>query len=186
VGISSLLWRIEDAAMPVSDEIITCGLRLSPHEHLVRIGGRPVDLTRREFDILMQMSSHPGWVFSADQLADGDETAPDFSPYSVSVHVSRLRRKLALAGAPNVVVTVRGVGYRLRTEADPTCPASPPGEPTNDIGSHTAPPHPLADSIWELEEAVIALEHQGSAEQLAAARAELAETRRAIEELLGH
>lgn len=171
--------------MPASDEIVTCGLRLSPHEHLVRVDGIPVDLTRREFDILTQMSSHPGWVFSSDQLADGDESAPDFSPYSVSVHVSRLRRKLALAGAPNVVVTVRGVGYRLRTEADPGCPNGPPSEQGHGAEGHVASQHPLADSIWELEEAVMALEHEGSEEQLAAARAELEETRRAIEELLG-
>jgi DNA-binding winged helix-turn-helix (wHTH) protein len=171
--------------MPASDEIITCGLRLSLHEHLVRVGGHPVDLTRREFEILMQMSSHPGWVFSSDQLADGDESAPDFSPYSVSVHVSRLRRKLALGGAPNVIVTVRGVGYRLRTEADPSCPDWLTSEDAPEAGGRVAPHHPLADSIWELEEAVMALEHQGSEEQLAAARAELEETRRAIEELLG-
>jgi DNA-binding winged helix-turn-helix (wHTH) protein len=150
----------------------------------VRIGGRPVDLTRREFDILMQMSTHPGWVFSADQLADGDESAPDFSPYSVSVHVSRLRRKLALAGAPDVVVTVRGVGYRLRTDADPSCPEVSRSEQAPEAGGSAAPQHPLADSIWELEEAVIALEHAGSRDQLAAARAELEETRRAIEGLL--
>ncbi len=171
--------------MPTSDEFVTCGLRLSPHEHLVRVGERPVDLTGREFDILMQMSSHPGWVFSQDQLADGDQNAPDFSPYSVSVHVSRLRRKLALAGAPDVVVTVRGVGYRLRTDADPVCPDRPHIEPAHDAGDRAAAPHPLGDSIWELEEAVMVLEHIGSAEQLAAARAELEETRRAIEELLG-
>lgn len=171
--------------MPTSDEIVTCGLRLSPHEHLVRIGERPVDLTGREFDILMQMSSHPGWVFSQEQLADGDEDASDFSPYSVSVHVSRLRRKLALAGAPSVVVTVRGVGYRLRTEADPACPERPRSGQVREAGGGAVPQHPLGDSIWELEEAVMVLEHLGSEDQLAAARAELEETRRAIEELLG-
>lgn len=177
--------------MSASDEIVTCGLRLSPREHLVRIGERPVDLTRREFDILMHMFSHPGWVYSPEQLADGDEDSSEFSPYSISVHVSRLRRKLALAGAPNVVVTVRGVGYRLRTDADPICPDRPRSEPVRDTSAirdtsgHGAAQHPLGDSIWELEEAVMVLEHTGSEEQLAAARAELEETRRAIEELLG-
>ena len=66
-----------------------------------------------EFDIVMTLAEHPGWVFSADQLA-GDPDQGDYSPESVSVLVSRARHKLNSAGCARVIETVRGLGYRLR------------------------------------------------------------------------
>lgn len=78
----------------------------------VRFGETPVELTRREFDILAVLAGHPGWVHSSEALATAD---PAFygSPTSVNVHVARLRKKLGAAGCAGLVETVRGVGYRL-------------------------------------------------------------------------
>jgi DNA-binding response OmpR family regulator len=72
-------------------------------------------LTRREFELLAALAQHPGWVYSRDHLllevwgidADRIETR------LVDQHVANLRRKLGEAGAPGLVQTVRGLGYRL-------------------------------------------------------------------------
>jgi len=77
--------------------------------------GRPLSLTRLEFDLLATLVKHAGLVLSREQLLDqvwrydyyGDSRAVDSA-------IKRLRSKLREAGAdPAVIATVRGVGYRL-------------------------------------------------------------------------
>lgn len=80
----------------------------------VTVGDSPVELTRIEFDLLEAFSSNPKLVFTRQQLLErvwgGNWFGDD---HVVDVHVANLRKKLATAGAPNVVRTVRGVGYAL-------------------------------------------------------------------------
>jgi DNA-binding response OmpR family regulator len=79
------------------------------------VNGTEVPLTRREFRLLAALADHPGWVYSRDHLllevwgidAERIETR------LVDQHIANLRRKLADAGADNLVQTVRGLGYRL-------------------------------------------------------------------------
>ena len=81
----------------------------------VRVAGREVALTRTEFRLLVELASQPGVVFSRAQLLDsvwgyefGDERLVD-------VHVGRLRRKVETdPNEPRHVLTVRGLGYKLR------------------------------------------------------------------------
>lgn len=81
------------------------------HEALVH--GESVSLTRAEFRLLWTLASRPGRVYTRDQLVDsitaGESIILD---RNVDVHVSAVRRKLGPLG--NVIVTVRGVGYRCR------------------------------------------------------------------------
>jgi len=81
----------------------------------VRLDGRPVDLTRTEFDVLAALSARPKVAFSRAQLIAavwGDTWVGD--EHLVDVHVGHLRRKLGDdAAAPRFVRTVRGVGYRM-------------------------------------------------------------------------
>ena len=76
----------------------------------VRVGGREVDLTQREFDLLEFLLRHPGQVVTRDQLL---ESVWGFlSPgetRTVEVHVAQLRKKL---GHPELIRTVRGLGYK--------------------------------------------------------------------------
>lgn len=95
------------------DQIVTCGLVIRPHERAIIVDGREVTLTTGEFGIVMKLVGHPGWVLTPDQLA-AEEDDVDHSTESVSVLVSRLRHKLAEAGAGGCIETVRGVGYRIR------------------------------------------------------------------------
>ncbi len=88
-------------------------LALDPASHLVTLGGRPVELTMREFAVLESLLRQPGAVLSKaelyaqvwDPVADGDLNV-------VEVYVGYLRRKLG-AGT---VETVRGAGYRVPEE----------------------------------------------------------------------
>jgi DNA-binding response OmpR family regulator len=72
-------------------------------------------LTRREFELLATLAGHPGWVYSRDHLLlevwgiDGGS----IDTRLVDQHVANVRRKLAGAGAGELVQTVRGFGYRL-------------------------------------------------------------------------
>lgn len=80
-------------------------------------GDRVVDLTKIEFDILDALTEQPRRVMTRAQLRERVWGAGWFGEdHAVDVHVSNLRKKLADAGAPTVVTTVRGVGYRLSPE----------------------------------------------------------------------
>jgi len=77
----------------------------------VTAGGKPVDLTAREFDLLAALLAHPGVVLSRDRLLElvwGGEFAG--GTRTVDVHVAQLRAKL---GRPDLVQTVRGAGYKV-------------------------------------------------------------------------
>ncbi|MEM7273688.1 MAG: response regulator transcription factor [Actinomycetota bacterium] len=94
-----------DATITVGELVIdTAGLSVTR-------GGRPIELTAREFAILRYLAIHPGEVISAERLLDHvwDANADPFTT-SVRVLLSRLRRKL---GPPPVIETVTGAGYRL-------------------------------------------------------------------------
>ena len=100
-----------------SHEIRLGELTVVPEERRAFYRETEIALTTREFDILAALAAHPGWVLSAEQLADADDPARYVSPFAVNVHVSHLRAKLADAGAPGMVATVRGVGWKLRPPA---------------------------------------------------------------------
>ena len=137
------------------------------------MGGVPVELTSREFEILARLAEHPGWVFSADQLAE-DSDAREYSSESVSVHMSRLRHKLSATGAPDAVETVRGFGYRLRAgDADDAGV-----EPASGVDRS------LRDALWQLSEAVHEVEHAGGPTQRLAASDSLERARREIYAIL--
>jgi two-component system response regulator RegX3 len=83
--------------------------------HVVTVRGKPVNLTRSEFQLLRLLAGRPGEVFRRHQIMeelwqtefDGDVRACD-------VHISNLRQKVEIdAQRPELVVTVRGVGYKF-------------------------------------------------------------------------
>ncbi|HVY78952.1 MAG TPA: response regulator transcription factor [Solirubrobacterales bacterium] len=108
------------AAPPAEDEapppIAVGPLRIDPAMRTVSLDGEPIALTQREFDLLAHLASHPGQVFSRDQLMDAVWGFPFYEDTStVTVHVRRLRAKLGDdPAAPRFIETVWGVGYRLR------------------------------------------------------------------------
>ncbi len=157
------------------DDISVSGLTVRPREHDLVVQGHRVDLTAREFEIISRLAEHPGWVLSADQLSEERDEA-DYSPESVSVHVSRLRHKLSVAGAPDIVETVRGSGYRLRRGDD---------ELDGPSDSLDAARREMRDAAWQLHEAAHEAEHEASEQQLAEVTDALTDVRHAIYRILG-
>src|SRR5579864_233057 len=91
------------------------GLAIDPAAHTVTLDGQPVELTQREFELLLFLARHPGQAFTRDQLM---EHVWHYSFYldtsTVTVHIRRLRAKLeADPTHPHHIETVWGVGYRF-------------------------------------------------------------------------
>jgi two-component system, OmpR family, copper resistance phosphate regulon response regulator CusR len=84
---------------------------LDPRARRVTHDGRPIDLSAREFALLETLMRHPDQVLSREQLLS-QVWGYDFDPGSnvVDVYVGYLRKKLR----PDLIETVRGIGYRLR------------------------------------------------------------------------
>jgi DNA-binding response OmpR family regulator len=89
-------------------------LRIDADAHSVVRAGRAVELTHREFGLLVEMCRHPGMVLSKVQLLTNIWGFEEYDLNVVEVHVSALRRKLEEHG-PRVVHTVRNVGYVFRS-----------------------------------------------------------------------
>ena len=91
-------------------------LEIDRYRFEVRMKGRPVELTPKEFELLATLVGTPGRVFGREELLDIVWGRDGFvEPRTVDVHVARLRGKFAAAKleAPGIE-TVRGVGYRFR------------------------------------------------------------------------
>ncbi len=86
----------------------------------VTLAGQPLDLTRKEFDLLWLLASRPGEVISKRDLLAGVWGQPfGGADRTVDVHLSWLRRKLGESAAePRYLHTVRGVGVRLAAPGD--------------------------------------------------------------------
>ncbi len=95
------------------------GLVIEPEKRGVTVNSTPVELTVTEFDLLVQLATNPGRVYTRAQLLDlvwG--VASDSYEHTVNAHVNRLRAKIEPDPAhPFYVRTVWGVGYRF---VDPT------------------------------------------------------------------
>lgn len=109
----------QQAAAVVAEPIVAGDLRIDPAGRRVTRRGEEVQLTQKEFDLLLYLASSPGTVFSRDQLMSavwGHDFYTDTS--TVTVHVRRLRQKLETDPAePDFVQTVWGVGYRFDAPA---------------------------------------------------------------------
>lgn len=107
------------ARRPVAATVVSGSVTIEPEARRVNVDGVELALTRRELELSLALAAHPGWVYTRDHLLAevwGIDAA-HIETRLVDQHIANLRRKLADAGAPDAVQTVRGVGYRLR--ADP-------------------------------------------------------------------
>ncbi|KJS61769.1 response regulator [Streptomyces rubellomurinus] len=117
---AAVLRRLGSAAAPVSQVLQVGGLAIDPQRREAVLDGRPLDLTRREFDLLAFLARRPGVVVPRKEILaevwqqtyGGDQT--------IDVHLSWLRRKLGeTASNPRYLHTVRGVGVRLEAVDGP-------------------------------------------------------------------
>lgn len=108
--VKALLRRSESAER---DEEFTVGeLYVCPKKHMVKVSGRSVELTRKEFELLCLLLRNTEIVLTRDQILDR-VWGYSFSGESrtVDVHIRTLRAKLGAAG--DKIQTVRGIGYKI-------------------------------------------------------------------------
>jgi len=107
------LTRGED---PGEEPLEDGGLRIDFEKRAVTCAGEPVPLTYVEFEILAALARHPGRVYNRMVLLErvwGDASYRD--PRTIDVHIRHLREKLeGDPHNPELILTVRGVGYRFR------------------------------------------------------------------------
>jgi two-component system alkaline phosphatase synthesis response regulator PhoP len=108
--------RTRAADDPAGQPLRAGELEIDRQRFEVRMKGRLVELTRKEFDLLASLVRTPGRVFGREELLDLVWGQDGFvEPRTVDVHVARLRAKFAAARVPiPEIETVRGVGYRFR------------------------------------------------------------------------
>jgi DNA-binding response OmpR family regulator len=113
--VDAVLRRV-DPEPESEDPIIFDELELDPVARRVTVRGEEVQLTVREYDLVLHFMRHPGQVFSRDQLMDAVWRYSFYSDTStVTVHVRRLRAKIeADPSNPRRLQTVWGVGYRFQ------------------------------------------------------------------------
>lgn len=103
----------------LQDSVSTGGLQLDERTRTAMLDGQELLLSKLEFDLLLTLARHPGFVWSRDRLLERVWGA-DFPGVErvVDVHMAALRRKLGEhPEQPRFIETVRGVGYRFREEA---------------------------------------------------------------------
>ena len=90
-------------------------LRIDLNKHQVTLDNQPVELTAKEFDLLVHFAKRPGQVFTRNQLLDSVwGYGHDGYEHTVNSHINRLRAKIeADPGNPRYILTVWGVGYKF-------------------------------------------------------------------------
>jgi two-component system phosphate regulon response regulator PhoB len=114
--VKALQRRAEGRAEP-GDVVEAQGVRIDRVRHQASVNGKPVELTPTEFRLLECMLRQPGRAFTRHQLMDASIGEGSIVlERTIDVHIKTLRRKL---GLPDVIETVRGVGYRFKEAAEP-------------------------------------------------------------------
>ena len=103
------------SAAPSPTALAVGSVALDPDRREVTVGGSPIALTAREFDVLALLMAYAGTVLTRERIAHealGYDYVGDTN--NVDVHIAHLRAKIEDAGGARIIQTVRGVGYVCR------------------------------------------------------------------------
>lgn len=103
------------SAVPSPAALTVGSVALDPNRREVTVGGSPIALTAREFDVLALLMAHAGTVLTRERIAHealGYDYVGDTN--NVDVHIAHLRAKIEDGGSARIIQTVRGVGYVCR------------------------------------------------------------------------
>lgn len=103
------------SASPSPAALVVGSVALDPDRREVTVGGSPIVLTAREFDVLALLMAHAETVLTRERIAHealGYEYVGDTN--NVDVHIAHLRAKIEDGGSARIIQTVRGVGYVCR------------------------------------------------------------------------
>lgn len=121
--VEELAARLHAVARRTSDEatsLLQAGdLTVNLITREVKVAGKSVKLTSREFGLLEYLMRSPGRVYTRTQMLE-HVWGYDFDPNTnlVDVHIQRLRKKLSPDKENPIIETIRGVGYRVRKEGE--------------------------------------------------------------------
>ena len=120
--VSALLRRRRlDADDRIPARIELAGLNIDPRGRTVEVDGRQVRLTSGEFDLLLLLAESPGRAFTRAEIMQRLWRTPFVADgRAADTHMTNLRRKIEPDPAhPTLLVTVRGVGYKLAATTQP-------------------------------------------------------------------
>jgi two-component system response regulator CpxR len=119
--IRAILRRYEARPAAPAGRIEVNGIVLDPANREVYSGGKPIELTTFEFDILDMLMRSAGRVLSRDALMENfyNRKATPFDR-SIDMHISHLRKKLERGDS--IIKTIRGVGYQLARTPEDSAP----------------------------------------------------------------
>lgn len=107
--------RPRPAAAPSPAALAVGSVALDPDRREVTVGGSPIALTAREFDVLALLMTHAETVLTRERIAHGGAGLRIRGRHNnVDVHIAHLRAKIEDAGGARIIQTVRGVGYVCR------------------------------------------------------------------------
>jgi len=115
--VHALLRRIDERSSSgiVARQLRIGGIEIDPSSHEVRVEGRPAQLTATEFRILSILAGSPGEVFTRATMLDRLHDTGNIFERTLDRHINNLRKKIERDNHnPSYVVTVYGVGYKLR------------------------------------------------------------------------
>jgi DNA-binding response OmpR family regulator len=113
--VNAVMRRVEDRGEKAQPVIEVGALRIDTSRHEAALAGAPVELTPREFELLVWFARHPGRVYTRGELLEhvwgyGHEGYA----HTVNSHINRLRAKIERdPGEPEYILTVWGVGYKF-------------------------------------------------------------------------
>lgn len=117
--VKAILRRVEELTAGTKTDVpavIQAGcIEIDPEKRSATLEGKPVDLTAKEFDLLLHFASNPGKVYTRSQLLDTVwGYGHDGYEHTVNSHINRLRAKIEKDPAhPVFIKTVWGVGYKF-------------------------------------------------------------------------
>ncbi len=102
--------QLGDEALSFADLQLDMGTREAYRD------GRRIELTTREYELLVLFLRHPRQVLTRDQILDAIWGSAEIDSNAIEVHIGRLREKLEASGELRLIQTVRGAGYALRKD----------------------------------------------------------------------
>jgi DNA-binding response OmpR family regulator len=113
--VKAILRRIDPSGTRCGDRIVIGDASIDPERRALEIGGRPIELTSAQFDILLFMMREPGRVWTRlDLLGASSGQAFDGFERTIDAHIKNIRKAIGDdSDEPRFIETVRGIGYRF-------------------------------------------------------------------------
>ncbi len=144
--VKAIFRRVDALAVPAPTSLqktLQVGdLTIDIEMHKVTLQGREIELTAKEFSLLLQFAQHPGKVYTRSQLLDLVwNYGHDGYEHTVNSHINRLRAKIEKDPAhPDYIRTVWGIGYKFTDAQDAQATQAPEGTTSDTLTDRTPQP----------------------------------------------